>query len=129
MSEIPIVTRAREEMVDVTDPVRRAVAASGIQDGVCIVSSPHTTAGVTLNEGADPAVARDLLDAVDAIVPERVWTHAEGNAPAHVKASLLGGSVAVPVVDGALALGTWQAIFLCEFDGPRKRRIRVTVLS
>jgi len=129
MTEIPIITQKVEELVDLTDAVRRAVAATGVRDGACVVSSPHTTAGVTINEGADPSVARDLLVAIGGIVPDLRWAHAEGNSPAHVKAALVGASVTVPVVDGALALGTWQSIFLCEFDGPRERRIRVTVLS
>lgn len=126
--EIP--TRAREEMVDITARVRGAVREAGVADGVCFVSVPHTTAAVTINECADPDVAADILKALDAAVPDALsYRHSEGNSPAHVKATLVGASVSVMIEDGRLALGTWQGVFLCEFDGPRTRKVWVRVLG
>jgi len=106
------------------------VRESGVQSGVCVVFVPHTTAGVTINENADPDVVRDMDAALGKAVPWSAnYAHAEGNAAAHVKASLMGSSVTVPVEEGRLVLGTWQGIYFCEFDGPRKRRVHVQVLS
>lgn len=126
-------TRQRTEMVDVTAEVAAAVRASAVRSGVALVYSPHTTAGVTVQENADPDVQHDLLLALESAVPLRAlrghYRHAEGNSDAHVKASLVGSSVSVPVEDGALVLGTWQGIFLCEFDGPRMRTLHVRVLQ
>jgi secondary thiamine-phosphate synthase enzyme len=123
MREIEVRTRARRELVDVTRQVAAAAREAG-GDGAWLVFVPHTTAGVTINEGADPAVADDIVMALEATVPEaQAWKHAEGNSPAHVLSSLVGSSVLVAVEDGELALGTWQSIFLCEFDGPRSRRV------
>ena len=127
--DVPIETRRKEELVDITQVVRGAVEDEGAADGVCFVYSPHTTAGVTVNEAADPAVAEDLLAAFAQLVPEDVaWRHREGNSPAHVKASLVGSSVTVGIERGHLCLGRWQGIFLCEFDGPRTRHVRVGFL-
>ena len=124
---ISIKTRAHEQFVDITDQVQKAITEIGVADGVCTIFSPHTTAGLTINEHADPAVARDIISFLHDAVPEnRAWTHAEGNSPAHVKASLLGSSVAVMVERGRLHLGTWQGIFFCEFDGPRTRKVWLT---
>ncbi len=124
---ISIKTRAHEQFVDITDQVQKAITEIGVADGVCTIFSPHTTAGLTINEHADPAVARDIISFLHDAVPEnRAWTHAEGNSPAHVKASLLGSSVAVIVERGRLHLGTWQGIFFCEFDGPRTRKVWLT---
>jgi secondary thiamine-phosphate synthase enzyme len=124
-------TRARAQLVDVTAEVRAAVRASGVMDGLCVVFVPHTTAGVTIQENADPDVQRDLLLALSHAVPDALpgagYRHAEGNSSAHVKASLLGSSATVLVEGGAILLGTWQAIYLCEFDGPRTRRVQVKV--
>ena len=121
---INIKTNAHEQFVDITDQVQQAITQIGAVDGVCTIFSPHTTAGLTINEHADPAVAHDIISFLNDAVPEgRGWTHAEGNSPAHVKASLLGSSVAVIVEQGRLHLGTWQGIFFCEFDGPRSRRV------
>jgi len=109
---------------DITSQVQKAVAASGIQDGVCHVYNPHTTAGLTINEGADPAVQTDILAALQKIVPmSHPYQHLEGNSPAHVMASLVGSSVTVFIENGRLQLGTWQKIFFCEFDGPRSRKV------
>jgi len=122
-------TARREEFVDVTAQVAEAVASSAVVSGVAVVSSPHTTAGVTVNENADPDVARDVLHGLSRISPrEGGWRHAEGNSDAHLKTSLVGTSAALPIREGRLALGTWQAIYLAEFDGPRTRQIDITVL-
>ena len=108
---------------DITPQVQKAVTASTIADGVCHVYNPHTTAGLTINEGADPAVQTDILAALQKIVPQLQYRHQEGNSPAHVMASLVGSSVTVFIENGRLQLGTWQKIFFCEFDGPRSRKV------
>lgn len=116
-------------MVDITAEVQRAVARLGQGSGICVVYVPHTTAGVTINENADPTVRSDLLRALDRVVPWKAdYEHDEGNAAAHVKASLVGSSQSVIVEAGRLALGTWQGIYLAEFDGPRTRQVWVRVL-
>ena len=121
---INIKTDAQEQFVDITDRVQQAIKEIEAVDGVCTIFSPHTTAGLTINEHADPAVAHDIISFLhDAVSEDRAWTHAEGNSPGHVKASLLGSSVVVVVKRGRLYLGTWQGIFFCEFDGPRTRRV------
>ncbi|HET6362497.1 MAG TPA: secondary thiamine-phosphate synthase enzyme YjbQ [Gemmatimonadota bacterium] len=123
MREIQVRTRARRELLDITGQVAAAARETG-GDGAWLVFVPHTTAGVTINEGADPAVAEDILTALETAVPEdQPWKHAEGNSTAHVLTTLVGSSVLVAVEDGELELGTWQAIFLCEFDGPRSRKV------
>ena len=124
---ISIKTSNHEQFVDITMQVQQAITEIGATDGICTVFSPHTTAGLTINEHADPDVARDILSFLrDAVQEDGAWTHAEGNSPAHVKASLLGSSVTVIVERGRLHLGTWQGIFFCEFDGPRARRVWLT---
>jgi secondary thiamine-phosphate synthase enzyme len=129
--EIP--TRQPRELVEVTGQVRAAVRAAGVRSGVVVVYCPHTTAGVTVQENADAHVQADLLLALENAVPERpvkgTFWHAEGNSDAHVKASLIGSSATVIVEDGDLLLGTWQGIFLCEFDGPRVRRLELKLLA
>ena len=129
MQSFELETPGRAAFVDVTAQVAVAARASGVSEGVVVVSVPHTTAGITINENADPSVRADLLMALDRLVPATLpFTHAEGNADAHVKASLMGGSVQVPLAGGRLKLGTWQGVYFCEFDGPRRRRIDVVVL-
>jgi len=124
---ISIKTSNHEQFVDITTQVQQAVTEIGATDGICTIFSPHTTAGLTINEHADPDVASDILSFLrDAVPEDRAWTHAEGNSPAHVKASLLGASVTVIVERGRLHLGTWQGIFFCEFDGPRSRTVWLT---
>lgn len=124
---ISVSTTQREQFVDITTQVQQAITKIGATDGICTIFCPHTTAGLTINEHADPAVAHDIISFLhDAVPADRPWTHAEGNSPAHVKASLLGSSVAVIVERGRLHLGTWQGIFFCEFDGPRSRRVWLT---
>lgn len=123
-------TRARSDAVDITGSVRDAVKASGIQKGLCVVYVPHTTAGITINEGADPNVMRDLLDTLERLVPwQGAYKHTEGNAAAHIKASMVGSSVHIIIDRGELVLGTWQRVFLCEFDGPRTRKVLVKILE
>lgn len=123
-------TENRTEFVNVTDRVRKVVAESGIEDGICLVTVPHTTAGVTINEAADPAVTKDMRKELNKIVPfEDGYQHMEGNSAAHIKSTMTGVSVMVPVEDGKLVLGVWQGIFFCEFDGPRMRTVNVKVLG
>lgn len=122
-------TGQRSEMIEITDRVRRAVADAGISDGRVIVYVPHTTAGVTINENADPDVVHDLLGQLDQVAPwsQPFYRHAEDNSASHVKASLVGSSVTVLVEAGQLVLGTWQGVFFCEFDGARTRKVIVDV--
>jgi len=126
MTLFSVKTSARFEMIDITGRVAALVRESGIKEGVCHVFVPHTTAAVTINENADPDVPRDILTALDRIVPLSAgYRHAEGNSAAHIKASLFGASETVLIDDGTLVLGTWQSLFLCEFDGPRTRKVLV----
>lgn len=128
MREFQIMT-PKEGFVEITAMVKNELSGSGMSDGLCHVFVPHTTAGITINENADPDVVGDMLAALDKMVPTLAFRHAEGNSPAHIKASMLGSSVSVPVKDGRLILGTWQGIYLCEFDGPRRRSIVLTVVK
>lgn len=126
MPVIPVKTTARSEMVDITSALQKEIARAGVSDGVCVAYVPHTTAGITINEGADPAVCRDIIERLDDLVPPNAgYRHIEGNADSHIKASLMGSSVSVLVEGGRLLLGTWQKVFFCEFDGPRSRRVYV----
>ena len=119
----------REDFYDITTQVREAVTKSGITDGIAIVYCPHTTAGITINENADPDVVRDLLVGLDKAFPDRTeFHHAEGNSAAHIKASMTGSSVTVIIDGGKLVLGTWQGIYFCEFDPPRKRKFYIKVI-
>jgi secondary thiamine-phosphate synthase enzyme len=128
--ELPVRTRSRSELVDITSGIRNIVEKSGVGEGICHIYVPHTTAAVTVNEKADPDVARDIAETLSKLVPEGDgYRHAEGNSDAHVKSSLVGVSAFVPVSGGELLLGTWQAIFFCEFDGPRTRRCLVRILE
>jgi len=121
-------TPARECLVEITAHVSQAVNQRGISEGLCTVFVPHTTAGVTINENADPDVRHDIVAFLSELIPVRwPYRHGEGNSDAHIKASLLGSSVQVPLADGKLALGTWQGIFLAEFDGARTRKVYVVV--
>ncbi len=130
MKAFEVKTQSREEMVDITDKVRQVVLSSQVKDGVCVVYVPHTTAAVTINENADPSVRHDILMTLGKIAPDSLpYAHSEGNSPAHVKASLLGSSVNIIVEGEKLALGTWQGIFFCEFDGPRTRKVVVKIFA
>lgn len=123
MTEITVRTEQKRVLVDITDRVSSAIRDSGGEEGVYMVYVPHTTAGVAINEGADPSVARDIGMVFDRLAPDDLpYEHAEGNSPAHVMSCIAGSSVLVGWSDGAVELGTWQAIFFCEFDGPRTRR-------
>lgn len=130
MQRLSVRTRSRVEFQNITRAVQEVVDASRIENGVCYVFVPHTTAAVTLNEQADPSVVEDIAEQLEAIVPQQGnYHHSEGNSPAHIKASLLGSSEMVMVDDGRLVLGTWQGIFFCEFDGPRNRSVLVKILT
>jgi secondary thiamine-phosphate synthase enzyme len=127
---IEVKTRDRNEMVDITAAVQNEVSRRGIRSGLCFVYVPHTTAGITINEGADPAVCEDILSRLEDLVPPHAgYRHMEGNADSHIKASLMGSSISVMVEEGRLVLGTWQKVFFCEFDGPRSRRVSVAFYS
>ena len=129
MQSLAVRTSRRNEMVDISGLMGEAVAESGVKDGWAVVFVPHTTAGVTINENADPDVVHDVLMTLEELVPEgrRGYRHGEGNSDSHVKASLVGSSVTVIVADGRMQLGTWQGIYFCEFDGPRSRKVLVQV--
>ena len=112
------------EFVDITGQIQEEIDRSGINNGICYIYNPHTTAGLTINEGADPAVQEDILAVLKKIIPfDYHYKHMEGNSPAHIMASLMGSSVTVFIENGRLVLGTWQKIFFCEFDGPRSRKV------
>lgn len=128
MERLNLVTGKRRELVDITSQVAGVVRRIGLKDGLCHVFVPHTTAAVLINEGSDPAVGQDILNALEAMLPKIAFRHAEGNADAHILASLVGSSVTIPVTGGELALGTWQAVFFLELDGPRRREVRITCL-
>ncbi len=131
MEVLTIQTSSRTDLVQITEHVQRVVAQAGMDSGLAHVYVPHTTAGVTVNENADPSVVHDMIEDLERIVPwqQPYYHHREGNSAAHVKATLVGSSVSVPVLGGRLALGTWQGIYLCEFDGPRTRRVVVTLVT
>jgi len=122
----PVKTSTQTEFIDITRSVQEAVKKTGVEDGICIIFVPHTTAAVTINENADPSVVQDIVMELNKIIPfKNQYRHMEGNSPAHIKASLLGCSQIVFVESGKLVLGTWQGIFFCEFDGPRNRKVYV----
>ncbi|MCK4516228.1 MAG: secondary thiamine-phosphate synthase enzyme YjbQ [Spirochaetaceae bacterium] len=128
--QIQLRTGRRSEFIEIISSVVEAVRASGVVNGVCTVYVPHTTAGVTINENADPSVVRDMITHLEHLVPtDGAYTHAEGNSDSHIKAGLMGSSVTVPIADGRPLLGTWQGIYFCEFDGPRTRSYVVTVIG
>jgi len=123
---INVRSKSRNEFIDITEMVQDVVKEAGITKGICYLYVPHTTAGVTINEGADPSVQRDIINALSRLVPHEMnYFHREGNADAHIKTTLVGSSLNVIVEEGKLLLGTWQSIFFCEFDGPRHRRIAI----
>ena len=129
MHSFTVTTRERNEMVEITDQVRGAVRESGAREGICVVYCPHTTGALTVNENADPDVVHDMLLTLNRLVPRDAagYRHAEGNSDSHVKASMMGSSCRVLIEEGRLILGTWQGIYLCEFDGPRTRSVHVQV--
>jgi secondary thiamine-phosphate synthase enzyme len=128
--EISIQTKKAQEFVDITHLVQQAVSQSGIRDGIVTVFVPHTTAGVTINENADPDVVIDILTKLNETYPEKgEYLHVEGNSHAHIKASLMGSSCTILIEKGKLKLGTWQGIYFCEFDGPRNRKIYLKIIK
>jgi secondary thiamine-phosphate synthase enzyme len=128
LKKILLRSSARSEMVDITRKVQEEISRAGMREGVCYLFVPHTTAGITVNEGADPSVRRDILRKLDSLVPwEEDYSHGEGNAAAHIRASLVGTSLILLVREGTVALGTWQSIFFCEFDGPRQREVWIAM--
>jgi secondary thiamine-phosphate synthase enzyme len=130
IKSISVKTRSRTEFINITSDVQKIVKESGIKSGVCYVYVPHTTAGVTINEGADPSVVRDMQVFFNKLVPHSGdYMHMEGNSDAHIKTTLAGPSQVIIVNDGKLLLGTWQAIFFCEFDGARDRRVHVKIMK
>lgn len=130
MMTFTVESRHQNEMIEISDQVRSAVARSGICNGLALVFTPHTTAAVTINENADPDVVTDMLHGLDRLVPLRDnYRHLEGNSAAHIKSSLIGAGETLIVADGTTVLGTWQGIYFCEFDGPRTRKVLVRVLG
>ncbi len=130
MEKINVSTGRRTEFVEITSKVEEVVKKSGIENGICFIYVPHTTCGLTINENADPSVKKDIINKLEEIVPENGrYSHMEGNADAHIKSSIVGHSLTVFIENGNLQLGTWQGIFLCEFDGPRTRQVWVKILK
>ena len=128
LNKLSIRTHSRSELMDITALVRDVIHKSKIENGICYVFVPHTTAGITINENADPSVRQDILMGLDKLVPwQGDYTHLEGNAAAHIKASLVGSSETIPVEKGDLVLGTWQGVFFAEFDGPRRREVWIKI--
>jgi secondary thiamine-phosphate synthase enzyme len=118
------------EMLDITASIQATIEGAKVNNGICIIYTPHTTAAITINENADPDVPLDIINALDHAIPQStVYRHAEGNSPAHVKSSLVGTSEIVLIENGKLILGTWQALFFCEFDGPRSRQVFVKIMA
>ena len=126
MQQLTVKTQSQTEMIDITRQVQKSIEAADFQDGLCVLYVPHTTAGITINESADPSVRRDILMVMNQMVPWKAdYRHMEGNSPAHIKSTLVGTSQLVVVENGQMALGTWQGIFFCEFDGPRSRKLQI----
>lgn len=127
-TEISVQTRAKEEVLDITAKVSEAVRMLGVEEGFVLLFCPHTTAALTVNEAADPDVREDFRRAFSSMIPNMSFFHTEGNSPAHVRAAILGPSLVLPVTNGRLELGTWQGVYFCEFDGPRRREVWVYAL-
>lgn len=127
---LSVKTSTREEFVDIRMEVEKIVKESGVKNGVCYLYVPHTTAGITINEGADPSVRKDIINALKKIAPYGAgYAHVEGNADSHIKATLVGSSVTIFIEGGRLILGQWQSIFFCEFDGPRTRKVYLKIMK
>ena len=130
LEKLGVQTNKQVELIDITKRVKEVIAKSGVMSGICVVFVPHTTAGVTINENADPDVIKDIIDTINKIVPsDTAYKHREGNSPAHIESSLFSSDLTVIIDNGALSLGVWQGIFFCEFDGPRNRKLFVKVLE
>jgi secondary thiamine-phosphate synthase enzyme len=129
LKEIDVQTNTQTQIIDITAQIQKVVRESGISEGLCCVFIPHTTAGVTINENADPSVKHDIIMELNKVIPlNDHYRHLEGNSAAHIKASIIGSSVNVPVENNNLLLGTWQGICFCEFDGPRQRNVYVKII-
>lgn len=127
--QINVKSRTRIEFIDITEKIQEVINEADVKEGVCYIFVPHTTAGVTINEGADPSVQRDIISTLNRLIPfEGDYHHREGNADAHIKSTLVGTSQVVLIDQGRLSLGTWQAIYFCEFDGPRHRRVHLKIV-
>ncbi len=130
MQTIRITTKERDEFVDITKDVSKFLSQAKIDSGLCIIFCPHTTAALTINENADPSVKKDIINHLGRLIPEgKGYSHLEGNSDSHIKASVLGSSLNIIVEGGRLALGTWQGVYFCEFDGPRSRKVYVKVIK
>lgn len=130
IKEIQVNTSSQTELIDITSEIEKIILANKIEDGICYLYVPHTTAAITINENADPSVQKDILMELNKIIPfNDRYSHSEGNAPAHIKASLIGSSETIFVESGRLVLGTWQGIFFCEFDGPRRRKVILKIIG
>ena len=130
MERINLKTNSRVDLIDIIDKVQAVVSKSKLKDGACFIFCPHTTAGLTINENADPSVRRDIINALNKIIPEGVgYTHSEGNADSHIKSSIFGSSLTIFIEGGLLALGTWQGVYFCESDGPRTREVWIKILE
>lgn len=128
--QLRVKTKSQTELINITQSVQRVVSDTGIRSGVCYIYVPHTTSAITINENSDPNVGRDILKELNKMIPfDDDYGHTEGNSAAHIKSSIIGISKSIMVEDGRLTLGTWQAVFLCEFDGPRDRRVFVKVVE
>ena len=127
---LSVKTRKRTELVDITSDINKLIQKSGVDQGLCMIYVPHTTAAITINESADPSVKSDILKILNQIIPwEANYRHLEGNSPAHIKSTLVGSSELVAIENRRLLLGTWQGIFFCEFDGPRTRKVNVRIME
>lgn len=127
---INVRSKTRTEFIDITEKVQEVISEVDVKEGICYIYVPHTTAAITVNEGADPSVQRDIISTLNRLIPfEGDYHHREGNADAHIKSTLVGVSQVVPIEAGRLSLGTWQAIYFCEFDGPRHRRVYLKIVS
>lgn len=127
---INVKSRTRTEFIDITERVQEVIKEEGVKEGICYIYVPHTTAGITINEGADPSVQRDILSTLNRLIPfEGDYHHREGNADAHIKSTIVGVSQYVMIEQGKISLGTWQAIYFCEFDGPRHRRVHLKIVQ
>jgi len=130
MITVSVKTGSRKDMIDVTGHIKKAVSEAGLSNGLAVAYVPHTTAGITINENADPDVVRDIIAHLNKMVPpDGKYKHAEGNADSHIQASLMGSSVTVMVEGGSPVLGTWQSVFFCEFDGPRNRKLHIELIE
>jgi secondary thiamine-phosphate synthase enzyme len=130
MEKISIKTAKRIDLIDITGQIQNIVSKSKAKDGICFVFCPHTTAGLTINENADPQVKRDIINTLNKLVPDNAgYAHSEGNADSHIKSSLFGSALTIFIEDGQLAFGTWQGIYFCEGDGPRSREVWIKILA